>query len=147
MAVKGKIQPNHIPQNSFKLVVAGLPDITFVMIGSIARELETSIMPDRTTVSGGNLKHVEFDAEFPAHHTLERKAFDAWLLESQLGAPTYKKTGILQMYRLSGGIGAAWTLTGLYVSKIDTTSLDAKNEGEQVNIKVSLKADAAVPIV
>ncbi len=150
MAVKGKIKPDHIPQNSFSLKVVGLPtDITAVMISGFDTELESVDLPDRTTASGGNFKHVEFEIEIPVHHSDERAALDAWLVEARLGLPTYKKAAALTFFSVGGIIKAAWTLTGLYPVKGAGPSGggDMTNEGEMLKAKYSFKADNATPMI
>lgn len=144
--MKGDIRPDHIPMNKFKLIVQGLPLITFTEVAGLEEELETVDLPDRTAASGGQTKPVEFTAKMPTHHTEQRIAMESWYEEGKDPvSPTYKKIGTLVKMSLSGAQTVSYIMNGLFVCKRNTPDLDMSNEGEMDQIEWTLKADSLIP--
>lgn len=144
--LKNSLFPDHIPVNKFELIVVGAPGpMKFIKITGLERELETVSLPDRTTASGGNVKPVEFTATHPKHHVVEDTFLEAWLKESELAVPSYKKAGSLLIQSISGLVTRSYTLLGLYPCKSATPDLDAENEGELFVTTWTFKADNIIP--
>lgn len=144
--MKGVIQPDHIPKNKYRLIVAGLPRITFIKVGALEEELEKVDLPDKTAASGGNTKNGEYTATIPTHHRLEREAIENWYQESQDPvSPTYKKTGTLVKESISGLQRASYMLQGSFPFKRNTEDVEMENEGELDTIEWSFSYDKILP--
>jgi hypothetical protein len=147
MAMKGTIQPNHLPKNKGRLVVAGQPVFVFTSLGDIAEEVEKVDMPDRTTASGGQKKPVEFTATIPAHHDAEVAAIEAWFVQGQDPVhPLYKKVGTLIQERIGFGLPRVYALRGLWVSRRQIPGSEMANEGELQQLEITFQADEALPV-
>lgn len=144
--MKGTIAPDHIPRNKYKLLVQGLPPITWTSVGSLEEELETVDIPDRTAASGGNTKPVEFNVKHPTHHPAERIAMENWFVEGQDPvSPQYKKIGTLIKTSISGLQSVTYILQGLFVCKRVTSELEMANEGELDELEWTMKCDQIFP--
>jgi hypothetical protein len=144
--MKGKIQENHIPKNSYELQIIGLPVITFIEVSDIPEELDVVDMPDRTKASGGNTKAGEFTAIAPSHHDVEVAAMEAWYKEGQDPvSATYKKAGVLIKKSLSGEVARTYTFTGLFVTGRTLQSLSLENEGELDAMEWAFSFDDIMP--
>lgn len=148
MAAKGTIKPDHIPVNKYELLIAGVAGhFTILTISGIEEELETVELPDRTRVSGGNTKAVEFEVTTPAHHFIEQAAWELWYKEGQDPVfPTYKKVGTLLMLSISGATLRSYSLAGVFITKRGLPDLEMENEGEQAVITWGLSADDVFPV-
>lgn len=145
--MKGAIQADHMPLNKFQLLVAGLPPLTMITVGSLEDELQTVDLPDRTKASGGNRGTVEFDVTMPAHHLIEQAAMEAWFAEGQDPvSPTYKKVATLVMMSNTSTVLRSFSLDGLFVAKRMTPEFDMNNEGEMSIITWTMMADNVLPI-
>ena len=145
--MKGSVQPNHIPVNNYELIVVGLPGILFTEISGLEDETESTQMPDRTVVSGGNVLPTEFTAMMFEHHTVERAALELWLKEGRDPvSPLYKKIGTLIKRTIGGQIGSTKTLTGLWVKKSSGADLELANEGEPAMIEWTFSTDSVQPV-
>jgi len=145
--MKGVLQKDHIPVNKYQLLVLGMPALTFTEISGIEEELQTTELPDRTTASGGHTGPVEFTAQTPLWHTIERIALEAWLVEGQDPvSPLYKKEATLVLQSISGQTIATYSMLGLYVSKRGLPDLAMENEGEGAFIEWTFKADQLLPV-
>jgi len=142
MVLKGAVLPNHIPVNNYELQVAGLPAILFTELSGLEEETEAVDMPDRTQVSGGNSKPVEFTGMSFEHHTVELAALEAWRREA-IGnvTATYKKVGTLIKRGIDGNVITTRTLIGLWVKKRKDADLDLANEGEPAMVEWTFSTD------
>jgi hypothetical protein len=145
--MKGVLQKDHIPVNKYQLLILGMPAITFTEISGIEEELQTTDLPDRTTASGGHTMPVEFTAQMPLWHTIERIALEAWFVECQDPvSPLYKKEATLVLQSISGQSITTYSLLGLYISKRALPDLSMENEGEGAFAEWTFKADQLLPI-
>lgn len=142
MVMKGSVQPNHIPVNNFELLVIGLPPILFTEVSGLEQETEKADMPDRTVVSGGNVKATEFTAMMFEHHSIELASLELWRREGvDPVSPTYKKVGTLIKRGINGEIASTRTVTGLWITKRTDADLDLANEGEPAMVEFTFSAD------
>lgn len=142
MVMKGSVQPGHIPVNNFELLVIGLPPILFTEVSGLEQETEKTDMPDRTVVSGGNVKASELTAKMFEHHKVEVAAMELWRREGvDPVSPTYKKIATLIKRDIHGEIASTRTITGLWVTKRVDPDLDMANEGDPAMIVWTLSAD------
>ncbi len=142
MVMKGSVQPNHIPVNNYELIVVGLPPLLLTQISGLEEETEGADMPDRTHVSGGNTKPVEFTMMSFEHHAVETAALEVWRREGiDPVTPTYKKVGTLIKRSINGEIASTRTLIGLWVKKRKDADLDLANEGEPAMIEWTMRTD------
>jgi len=144
MVLKGAVQPNHIPVNSFELIVIGLavPTIFLTEITGLDQETEKVDLPDRTVASGGNKKALEFTAMSFEHHTEELSALEAWRQEGvDPVTPTYKKTATLIKRGIEGQVLTRRALTGLWIPQRKDADLDVANEGDPAMVEWSFSAD------
>lgn len=140
--MKGSVQPNHIPVNNFELFVIGMPPILFTEVSGLEQETESADMPDRTVVSGGNVKATEFTAMMFEHHRVELAALELWRREGvDPVSPTYKKIGTLIKRSIDGQIASTRTITGLWIKKRTDADLDMANEGEPAMVEFTFSAD------
>lgn len=145
MVLKGAIQAGHAPVNNYKMVIVGLPDILFVTISGFEIETEAIDLPDRTSVSGGNSKPVEFTGTTFEHHIAEKAALELWRLEGlDPVSPLYKKAGTLIRLNISGNTIGTQVLTGLWISKKKNADLDLANEGDPSMIEWTFKTDSVL---
>lgn len=143
MALKGAVQPGHVPVNNFELIIAGLPPIFFTQISGLTDETESINLPDRTVASGGNSLPLEFTAMSFEHHTVERAALLLWQAEGvDPVSKTYKKAGNLIQRNIHGDIVSTRTLTGLWIKSSQTSDLDIANEGEPSMLEWTFSADS-----
>lgn len=145
--LKGRIQPNHIPKNSFELQINGLAKtIFFTEIGEIPEELDVVDLPDRTTASGGgNTKATEFTGMQPSHHDVEVQIMESWFQEAQDPvAATYKKTGTLLQKAIDGTIVRTYTLQGIFPKRRSIGEMSIENEGELQVIEWTFSVDDVI---
>lgn len=146
MPAKGTIRADHIPNNKFSLLVAGMPPLTAIKVSGIEEELETVTLPDRTVASGGNTKATEATVETPAHHVVEQAAWEAWYASSQDPVlPTYKRVATLVQQSGSGAIVRAWTLTGVFPRKRGLSDQDMASEGDMAIVTWTISIDDVLP--
>jgi len=147
MSVKCVLKGNHIPRSSYSVLVFGLlgvPSLTATKVSSISQETDSAELPDRTTVTGGNAKTVEFTIEIPAHHTEENLAMQAWVLEGRgTVLPTYKKILSINHIALDGSTKGVTVCSGAWCSKFDLPESDMSVEGEMETVTYTIKADLA----
>ena len=148
MGVKGKLKPDHIPQNKYELLVVGIPiPLTFVTVGAIEEELDMVDLPDRTRASGGETKPVEFSGTLPMHHLAEQAAMELWYTEGKAPvSATYKKVGSLVLQSISGALIRSYSLDGLCVTKRGLPEFGMENEGEAAMVEWSFSADRVNPL-
>lgn len=146
MPLRGKIKNNHIPLNSFELIVAGLPAITIVTTDDIEQMITAVTMPDGTIRSGGKTEPVEFTFTIPMHHDVEQAAMEYWkkLAEGPVGS-TYLKAASLIYYRNEGG-PKSYTFSNMWVSGRTIPGGDMGNEGEMAVVTFAVKADYVSPV-
>jgi hypothetical protein len=145
--MKGVLQPDHIPVNKYELQVIGMPSLVFTEISGLEEELDTATLPDRTVVTGGASKAVEFTVKQPAHHTVEVAAMEAWYTEAKDPVtPTYKKNATLIMKSGTGQILRTFSLIGTFPKKRKTPDLDMSNEGEMAAYEWTMSCDEPLPI-
>lgn len=143
--MKAVLLPDHIPVNDFLLVVpGGPPKIEFITIDGIEEELDTVDLPDRTSVTGGDTKPVEFGATHPYHHIVEDTFLESWFVEGQIATLTYKKPATLINKSISNIVIRSRLITGMFPFKRKTADLDMANEGEMNMKEWTFKADRTV---
>ena len=99
-------------------------------------------MPDRTVVSGGNTKAIEFTGMSFEHHTTELAALEFWRREGvDPVSRLYKKVGTLIKRGIEGNVVTTRTLFGLWITKRKDADLDLANEGEPAMIEWTFSAD------
>jgi hypothetical protein len=146
-SMKGEIQPGHVGQNRFELLVLGAPKLVFVEMSEIESETPWVVLPDRTQASGGEEEPGEFTVQHPMHHKIERAFMEAWLQEGRDPvSPGYKKVATAIWYDIHGNVAGAWALTGLGVSKRSLPSGEKANEGEMATVEWTFKFDSAPPL-
>jgi len=147
MGLKGTIQPDHIPLNKYQLIVLGMPPLDFTTIAGLEEELDTVELPDRTVVTGGRTKPVEFTAKLPMHHTVQQAAVELWFQESQDPvSPTYKKPGTLILTSLTGGTVRSFSFPDIFPAKRTIPDFEMNNEGEMAEEEWMFKASDILPI-
>lgn len=146
MPLRGTIKNNHIPLNSFELIVAGLPKITAVTTDDIEQMITAVTMPDGTMRSGGKTDPIEFTFSVPMHHDVEQVALEYWkkLAESPVQS-TYLKAASMVFYR-SDGIPKTYTLSNMWINGRTIPGADMGNEGEMAAVTFSAKADYVSPV-
>lgn len=147
-AAKGTIQTNHFPNNQYRLVVPAFPLITTILeIDGLDIETETVDMPDRTVVSGGHRKTLDFTVKVPTHHTEEMTSWQAWL---QMGAfpvvPGYKQPVTLVQTGLHGDKVKVYEIIGMFPYKKGLAGMSMKDEGNLSETTINCKADDFLPI-
>ena len=142
MVMKGTVQPGHIAKNNFELIVVGLPPFIITEFSGLEQETESSEMPDRTVVSGGNVKATEHDIKTFEHHLVETAALELWRREGiDPVSPTYKKGGTLIKRNIHGEVASVRIVQGIWIKKRTDDDLEMANEGEAVMITWSLSID------
>jgi len=145
--MKGVIEEGHIPVNNWQLIILGGPLLTITEQSGIEDELETTELPDRTVVSGGNRKAIEFDITMPEHHTVEQVFMESWFKESQDPvSPTYKKIGTMISYDINGNVARTMSLIGAFPKKRVQSDREMANEGEMATVTWTISVDDVEPI-
>jgi hypothetical protein len=145
--MKGIILPDHIPVNSYEMIVLGAPPLTFITVDGLEEELETTELPDRTVASGGNTKATEFTAQHPKHHLIEDAFLESWFLMSQDPVnPLYKRAATLLVSSISRIQTRSYNMIGIFPSKRKTANLEMKNEGELNVTEWTFKCDRIIPV-
>ena len=145
--MKGVLQPDHIPVNNYELSVPGLPTLMFTSVGGVEEELDAVDLPDRTSVSGGHTKPIEFSGMLPLHHTSEQDAMEGWYSDSQDPVdPEYKKDCTLSLKSISGQVTKRFLLAGVFPYKRKTMDLEMGDEGQMHVIEWSFKGDSCSPM-
>lgn len=140
--MKGVLNPNHIPINKWRLLIAGMPEFQFTEISEIESELETTQLPDRTHASGGNKLPTEFTARHPMHHTIENVALELWFAQSTGDVdPGYKKDATLVHISINGITLRTYQIIGIFPSKRTLPNKEMANEGELATNEWTFKAD------
>ena len=146
MGIKGTIQANHVQLNKYELAVIGLPTLVITAISGIEEELDVSEMPDRTRVSGGRTKPVEYDITIPLHHTLEQLALEQWFEQCKDPVdPEHKKLGTLTLFNQSGDPLVSFTLPDTFPTKRGLPDLELDNDGEMAAAVWSMSSDDVIP--
>lgn len=147
MAMKGSIQPNHIPVNKFEVLVVGLPPLTVTNSSGLEEELQVVELPDNTKVSGGRTGPSEFTITIPLHHTIEVAAMELWFRESQDPVtPTYKKAGSLIMTSIGlAGPTRIYNMIGMFPMKRKLSEGEMKNDGDMATVEWSMCVDQIIP--
>lgn len=147
MSVKGAIKEDHMPLSKYEVTVAGLPPLTFINVSGMENEIEAVTLPDRTVASGGQTKPGTFTAKVPLHHTIERKALEAWHLENKdPKSPTAKKVATFTAISGTGTNAAAFTLLGVWPTKWGLPEFSMENEGEMATQEWSFSFDDILPL-
>ena len=144
MAIKRVIQPNRVQRNKYAMKVPGLQDMVLTSIGSLESELDDNEMPDRTLVTGGREKPVEFDIMVPAHHKVAILQMEAWFTEcKEPVTPTHKKIATIMFFREQGFDvpGLTYFLEGIKVKKRATPEGELDNDGEMAVVTYTMTAD------
>lgn len=145
--IKGILLPDHVQVNKYRLIVPGLPPLTFLTVGALEEELDNTDLPDRTNRSGGRTKPVEFDVTMPMHHTLERLAMESWFAENKDPiTPTAQKVGTLIWYSQTRLITPSYSLLQLYPYKRGTPEGDLDNDGEVAALTWGMKTSEVLPL-
>ena len=146
-AAKGTIQVNHYPNNNYQLVVPGMPSLTILEIDGLDIETETVDMPDRTVVSGGHRKTLDFTLKVPTHHADETAAWELWHAQSTYPVvPGYKRPATLIQTSLDGTKSKSWEIVGMFPYKLGLMPMSMKDEGNLSEVTHSCKADDFLPI-
>ena len=144
MPLKGRIDPDHIPLNKYKLLVLGIGEITATNVSGLETEVAAIDLPDRTKASGGQISATEFTVTVPMHHSAEIALMDLWFNEGQDPiAVTYKKPGTLQHLSGTGDIQRIYALTGMWVQKSKLPDLAYDDDGWMAEVEYTLCADSA----
>jgi hypothetical protein len=142
MVMKGAVKADHIPKNNFELIIVGLPPILITEMSGLEQETESAEMPDRTVVSGGNVKASEHDIKTFEHHKVETAALELWRREGvDPVSATYKKSGTLIKRSISGAVASVRLVSGVWVKKRTDDDLEMANEGEPAMITWLLSID------
>jgi hypothetical protein len=141
MGFKSVLFPDHIKVSHYTLDIAGMPSMTFTMVGGPESELDDIEQPDRTRASGGRSKPGEIEVRHPAHHALERAALEAWWLECKHSTPGHKRVGTFTMYSQSGLQRMAYVLLGAKLQKRALPDGEMENDGEQAEITWTITYD------
>lgn len=145
--MKGDIRADHIPVNKWSMIILGMPPLTIVEQSGIEEELQTTELPDKTRVSGGNTMPVEFTARMPMHHLEEQAAMELWFSDSQDPvASNYKKNATVIYKSISGNVLRTYSLVGVFPTKRVLPDLDMANEGELALVEWTFSADLPLPI-
>jgi len=144
--MKGVIQEDHMPVNSGKLFIVGLPEITFTSIGEITLATTKVTLPDATIVSGGKRNPFEFAVTVPSHHLVEIAAMDLWVEQSKNGANGYKKAGSLVMTSVSGDVIKTYSVLGVWPSDLTIPAQDMANDGDISQNGYLINGDDALPV-
>jgi len=141
--MKGVIDPDHIPVNNYELRVPGLPTLLFTAISGVEEELDAVDMPDRTKVSGGHTKVIEFTATQPLHHKTQVDAMNRWWKDSQDPvAVDYKKNATLVLKSISGLVIKNILYNGIFPTKRKMPDFAMDNEGEEATIEWTFGGDS-----
>lgn len=144
--LKGKIHENHIPLNTYELLIAGLPTLVFTKTENIEEGVAVIELPDRTRASGGQTTSVSFSAEIPLHHHVEVGALELWYKQAQSPVdPAYRKAGSLMFYALDG-MPRTFELSNLWISKRTIPGGDMSNDGEMAILTYQFEADEVTPV-
>lgn len=143
MALKGRIQGDHIPMNKYELAIIGLPStITITKLSGMETEIPAASLPDRTTATGGNTNPAELVVEVPAHHKAEIAVMELWLQEAQDPVSAlYKKVGILAMVSNTGETRLSWSLKGAWCRKRKLPDMSFEDEGGMSVIEYTISVD------
>jgi hypothetical protein len=144
MPIKRVLQANRVQVNKYAMKVPGLQDMVLTSIGSLESELDDNEMPDRTRVTGGRQKAVEFDIGVPAHHKLAILQMESWLTEcTEPVTPTHKKTATILFFheQLFDIPGLKYFLEGMKVMKRATPEGELDNDGEMAIVTYTMTAD------
>jgi len=146
MPLRGTIKNNHVPLNSFELIVAGMPQITVVTTDDIEQMITAVTMPDGTIRSGGKTEPVEFTISVPMHHDVEQAALEAWkkLAEGPVSS-SYLKAGSLVFYK-NDGTPKSYSFTNMWLSGRTIPGADMGNEGDMAAVTFMVKADYVLPV-
>lgn len=145
MPLRGTIKNNHVPLNSFELIVAGMPQVTVVTTDDIEQMITAVTMPDGTIRSGGKTEPVEFTISVPMHHDVEQAALEAWkkLAEGPVSS-SYLKAGSLVFYK-NDGTPKSYSFTNMWLSGRTIPGADMGNEGDMAAVTFMVKADYVLP--
>lgn len=143
--MKGAIAGNHIPQNSFVLSFAGLPDLTVIKMDGLEQEIDMVELPDRTAAPGGQTKVTKFKFSIPAHHDTEVNAMENWFRECKDPvSATAKKIGTLSQKNIQGDVQRSWSLPGCFPTKRAGDDLDMENEGDMASVEWEMSCDDVI---
>jgi len=146
--MKGTLQPDHVPDNSYVLMILGMPPLTLTSLGSLEDELNTTKLPDRTVASGGNREATELDIDMPMHHKVEQTAMEFWYrLCQDPVSPGYKKPGLIVYKTNSGGVGKAVNVLGVFIKKRVIPESKMDGEGEMKVVTWTFSIDDVQPII
>jgi len=142
MTLKNIIQPAHAPLNKYELIVVGLPPVVFTQVAGIEQETQKVTLPDRTSVSGGQMDPFEIVAQLPLHHVSEVAAIELWYKESHDPVTaTYKKTGTMIYKSIEDTVVKSYSLLGMWISRVKYPDADMANEGEAGYLEVTFTVD------
>jgi len=144
MGIKRVLLPNRVQTNKYAMKVPGYKDMTLTSIGSLETELDDNEMPDRTRVTGGRQKAVEFDISVPAHHRIDILQCESWLTEcTEPVTPTHKKVATILFFheQLRDIPGLKYFLEGVKIQKRATPEGELDNDGEMAVVTYTLTAD------
>jgi hypothetical protein len=143
---KGQALAGAAVTNQFKLVIDGLPDIYFIRIGELAREIGISELADDTAQTTGRVPTGETEAAQYVHHVAEKDAMWAWHEEVEGGVPGYKKDGELHHLDGGGNPKASWGLFGIMNRGLKSPELKLGEDGDNVALTWALHYDDWRPI-
>lgn len=142
MSLKNVIQPDHAPINKYELSILGLPKIIFTKVSGMEQETKKSTLPDTTSVSGGECDPFEITCEVPIHHDAEVQALEDWHQEGKAPVTaTYKKPGTMTYKRISGAVARAYSLEGMWVTKLKYPDADMSDAETPAVIEVTISVD------
>lgn len=142
MSLKNKIQADHAPVNKYELTALGLPKITFTKVSGMEQEVKKTNLPDMTAVSGGETDPFEITAELPIHHDAEVQAIEDWHDEGKDPVQaTYKKPGTMEYKRASGATARAYSLIGMWPTKLKYPDTDMSDAESPAMLEVTFSID------
>jgi len=139
--IKGQVLAGAAPRSKFRVSILGLPPFYATKFTGLESELETVELADRTMQSAGNTKASTADVAGYVHHAIEAAAWDAWWVQSQAGAPGYKRGAVVEVLGPSDVPVAIYALAGVFPTKWSLGDLD-KTSTEATEITYSLASTA-----
>ncbi len=147
MAIKGTVDPDHIPVTKYGLAVAGGPELTPMSIGGLEEEMAVIELPDKTVASSGRTNPVELPVTIPSHHIVEIAFMEVWYQEGQDPVtPTYKKPATITLSSLTNNTQLGFTLPDAFVSKRVLPDRELDNDGEMSTHEYTINASQMLPL-
>lgn len=147
MALKGLIQPDHIPVNKYELTIVGMGNVIFTTVSGLETEVAAIDLPDRTKATGGQPSAAELTVTVPMHHASEINLMDVWFGEAQDPVTiTYKRAGVLTHSSGTGDIVQQYSLIGIWCSKRKLPDLAFDDDGAMAEVEYTLNVDSVIKL-